>query len=210
MHRKSGFWIALWVILVVVTGFLAFGYGSHRFGYGPWQGWDRNAGWHHGERHRSSTMPGWYGMGPGMMGAYGGVMPGPGTGFGPDMGFGTAGGGYAMMPWLLSDLTPEQTQKIGQLHDEMAQRSLGTMQQRWRIRAQLNGLYAADKRDWNAIRATSRKLLELQGQQQDAAIDFQQKVDGLLTDAQRKELAAGAGRGYGWMGGPWHDWQDAE
>jgi hypothetical protein len=36
MNRKHGFWIALWVVLVVVTGWLAFGHGG--MGYGPWHG----------------------------------------------------------------------------------------------------------------------------------------------------------------------------
>jgi Spy/CpxP family protein refolding chaperone len=233
MNRKSGLWIALWVILVVVTGFLAFGHGFHRIGYGPWHGWGRMERWHDGNRFGPEEGRGWYGMGPGMMGGYGpgygmgpgggygpGTMMGPygagspgmglGTGFGQGMGFGMGGGGYAMMPWLLPDLTSDQAQKIGQLHSELAQRNIGTMQQRWEAQARLNSLYAAEKRDWSAIRAASRKLLELQGQQQDAAIDFQQKADALLTDSQRKEMAAGAGRGYGWMGGPWHAWQDTE
>jgi hypothetical protein len=32
MYQKRGFWIALWVILVVVTGLRAYGYGG--MGYG--------------------------------------------------------------------------------------------------------------------------------------------------------------------------------
>jgi Spy/CpxP family protein refolding chaperone len=202
MNRKRGFWIALWVILVVVTGFLAFGHGSGVVGYGPWHGWGRMGGWHDGGRYRADDVPGWYGRGPGMMG---GAASGQGWSRGRPYGMmgpngaGMAGWGYAMMPWWLPDLTPEQVQKIGQLHNELAQRNLGVMQQRWETQARLQSLYAAEKRDWNAIRATSRSLFDLQRQQMDAAIDVQQKIDGVLTASQRQQMAQ-AWRDDGWMG----------
>lgn len=195
MNRKRGFWIALWVILVVVTGFLAYGYGG--MGYGPWHGWGRMGAWD--DDYRADGAQGWYGMGPGMMG---GAAPGHGWGMGrshgmmgqygagmPGMG---AGMGFGMAP---PDLTSEQVQKIGQLQQEALARNRSLAQQLWAAQDTLNRLHMSEKRDWDAIRAASQKLFDLQRQQLDAAIDMQQKVDGLLTDSQRQDIAR-SWRGY--------------
>jgi len=70
MNRKSEFWIALWVVLVIVLGYFAFGfglggmgYGPGNTGYGPWHGWGRIGGWDDGERYRGEGVQAWYGMG---------------------------------------------------------------------------------------------------------------------------------------------------
>ena len=199
MNRKRGFWIALWVVLVVVTGWLAFGYGG--MGYGPWHGWGRMGAWDDG--YRADGTRGWYGMGPGMMG---GAVPGQGWGMGrfhgmmgqygagmPGMG---AGMGFGMTP---PDLTSEQVQKINQLQQEALARNRGLAQQLWAAQDTLNRLHMSEKRDWDAIRAASQKLFDLQRQQFDAAIDMQQKIDGVLTDSQRRDMAR-SWRGHGWMG----------
>jgi Spy/CpxP family protein refolding chaperone len=115
------------------------------------------------------------------------------------MGFGMPAWGYSMMPWSLPDLTPEQAGTIARLQAETLDRNRAVMQQVWETRARLNTLYAAEKRDWNAIRSTSQKLFDLQRQQFDAAIELQQKIDGLLTDTQRQEMTR-TWRGYGWVG----------
>ncbi len=201
MNRKPGFWVVVWIVLVVLTGFLAFGYGWGGRAYGPGYGWD--------EGYRADGTSNWYGMGPGM-------MRGPGAGYGwgagrghgmtgpygagaPMMGPGMAGGAYAMLPWILADLTPEQVQKIGALLNDPEGRQRAFMQQRWEAQASLNRLYATEKRDWNAIRAASVTVFNVQRQQLDTAIDLQQKIDALLTDSQRQELAR-AQRSLGWMG----------
>lgn len=196
MNRKNGFWIALWATLIVVTGFLAFGAGSGGMGYGPWQGWGRMGGWDNSQR--SDGTFGGYAMGLGMTG---GAASGQDWGMGAGMGFGMPGGGSAMMPWQLPNLTPEQEQKISQLWRDSEERNLSLMQQRWEAQARLSGLYATEKRDWSAIRTASRSALDLQRQQLDAAIDLQQKIDGLLTDSQRQDMAR-AWHSYGWMGAP--------
>jgi len=206
MHRKPGFWVVVWIVLVVLTGFLAFGHGWGGRAYGPAYGWGRMGGWSDG--YRANAAPGWYGMGPGMMSgpgtgygwgagrAYGMMGPyGPGAGMGPAM----AGGAYAMLPWVLEDLTPEQVQKIGALLNDPEGRSRALMQQRWEAQAGLSRLYATEKRDWAAIRSASLAISDLQRQQLEAAIDLQQKIDALLTDSQRQELAR-AQRSYGWLG----------
>ena len=199
MNRKRGFWIAVWVLLVVVTGWLAFGYGG--MGYGPWHGWGRMGAWDGG--YRADGGQGWYGMGPGMMG---GAAPGHGWGTGrphgmmgpygaemPGMG---AGMGFGRPP---SDLTSEQVQKIDQLQQEALARHRGMAQQLWAAQDSLTRLHMNEKRDWDAIRAASQKLFYLQRQQLDVAIDMQQKIDGVLTDSQRRDMAR-SWRGHGWMG----------
>ncbi|HSG54893.1 MAG TPA: hypothetical protein VLA45_05520, partial [Paracoccaceae bacterium] len=178
---------------------LAFGYGG--MGYGPWHGWGRMGAWDGG--YRADGGQGGYGMGPGMMG---GVVPGQGWGMGrshgmmgqygagmPGMG---AGMGFGMVP---PDLTPDQAQKIGQLQQEALARNRSLAQQLWDVQDTLKRLHMNEKRDWDAIRAASQKLLELQRQQLDAAIDLQQKIDGVLTDSQRRDMAR-SWRGHGWMG----------
>ena len=198
MNRKRGFWIALWVVLVVVTGWLAFGYGG--MGYGPWHG-GRMGAWDDG--YRADGGPRRYGMGPGMMG---GAVPGQGLGMGmyhgmmgqygagmPGMG---AGIGFGMTP---PDLTSEQSQKIDQLQQEALARNRGLSQQLWAAHDTLNRLHMNEKRDWDAIRAASQKLFDLQRQQLDSAIDLQQKIEGVLTDSQRRDMAR-SWRGHGGIG----------
>ncbi|MFW5332054.1 Spy/CpxP family protein refolding chaperone [Hydrogenophaga sp. ZJX-1] len=214
MSRKHGYWIAAWLVLVVVVGFLAFGQG--RSGYyqaGPgWGhmggGWGQMGNW--GGGYRGEGGPLWRGMGPGMMGR-GGYGPGWGDegGWGtmgpnaagmPGMGYGMYGMyGGAMMPWALPDLTPEQSRQLEALQNEPSGRLNTLAQQVWAAQATLMRLQVAEQRDWAAIRTAALALHDLQRQRLEAAIELQQKVDALLSDSQRKELAR-ARRGSGWAG----------
>lgn len=208
MNRKTGIWIALWFVLVVVTGYFAFFHRPFGMGYGPWHGWGMTDRWGDGgESYPAYRSRGWHGMPPGwmdwqrpdgewdagrgygMMGPYGGARPGMGLGM----------PGYPMMSWPLPDLTAVQSEKIGKLRAEQAESNRILMQQVWEIQARLNKLYASDRRDWNAIRVDTQKLFDLQRLQYESAIELQQKIDGLLTDAQRQEMTRPQ-RGYGWMG----------
>lgn len=208
MKRNHAIWVGLWVLLTVVIGYFALFRGPMGMGYGAWHGWGWGDRWSYENTpypaYRSRT---WQGMQPGWMGGwapddgryaernYG--MMGPFGGTGPGMAFGMPG--YGMMPRALPELTPEQSRQIEQLQAEQFERSRTLMQQAWQVQAQLNELYVTDKRDWKAIRAASQALFALQRQQMDVAIELQQKIDGLLTDEQRK-LMARAWHGYGWMG----------
>lgn len=200
MNKTSAFWIAIWVVLVVVTGMLAFGTGSGSMGYGPWHGWGRMGGWSDDSRLEDSF--GGYGMGPGWMG---GMGTGRGWGMGMpygmtgQMGAGMIGGGYPSVQGQIRDLTPDQEQKLSRLQQEAMERNSGLAQQLWAAQDKLNLLQMNEKRDWNAIRAASQHLFDLQRQQLDANLDLQQKIDGLLTDNQRQDRAR-SWRGYGWMG----------
>lgn len=189
MNRKHAFWIALWVVLVVITGYFAFFRAPWGMGYGPWHGW----GWAERWNNESASYPayrswGWHGMAPGWVGGWGpdgeweerrnhGMMS-PYGGM-PGMGFGMPG--YGPMPGDLPGLTPEQSGQIAKLQAEHFEQNRALMQQIWQARAHINELYAADKRDWNAIRSTTKELHELQGRLQESAMNLQQKIDGLLA-----------------------------
>lgn len=206
MNRKSGFWVALWAALLVITGFLAFGPGPGTVGYGPWHDWGRMGGWN--DDPRGDGASGGYGMGPGMMGGIGagrgvgmpyGMMGQMGPGMpGMGMGFDMVGGGYAFMPGQLPGLSSEQSQQLSQLQQAAQTRNSSLAQQIWATHNKLNLLLMNEKRDWSAIRAASQTLFDLQRQQHDAAIDLQQKIDGVLTDSQRQEMAR-SWQGLGWM-----------
>ena len=131
------------------------------------------------------------------MGGYSGMMNG------------MVGGGYAGMTGWLPDLTPEQARKIGPLQNELVKSDLAVMRQRGEVQASLNNLYLAEKRDWNAIRAASQTLFDLQRKQMNASIDLQQKIDTLLTDNQRRELAR-AWSSHEWMGEQWHEREETK
>lgn len=181
MIRKRGFWIALWLVLLIITGFLAFGLGSRDTARGPWGNWMGGGS----DVPRRDGAPLWYSAWPGMMADHGAMM----------------GGGYAMRAPRLSALTPEQAEKIEALRQDATARAGALEQERRAVQNRLSGLYAAGTRDWDAIRSTARSLSDLQRKQTEVTIDMQQEVDGLLTDSQRQELTR-AWRSHGWMGGP--------
>ena len=193
MKSKTGYWIALWVLLVVVVGYFAFGHGYGGRGYGPGFGWGHMGGWN--DRYREGSAPGWHGYGWGLMdeteSGYGRGMMGQ---------YGFSGGADGMMPFLPQNLTDEQAKKITPLQSELEKNSLNLLQQRREIQSRLQSLYASDKRDWKAIRETGKALSDLQRKQMDAAIEMQQKIDGLLTDNQRQEVMR-SWRNNGWQGG---------
>ena len=167
IRRRRGVWIVLWLVLLIITGFLAFGPGS-RDARAPWGTWMEGGS----DVPRRDGAPLWYSAWPGMMADHGAMM----------------GGGYAMRAPRLSGLTPEQAEKIAVLRQDAAARARALEQERRAVQNRLSGLYAADTRDWDAIRSTSRSLSDLQRQQMEVALDIQQQVDGLLTDSQRQEL----------------------
>lgn len=197
MNRKNGIGIAVWLALVIVTGYLAFGYGPRSTGYGPWQD-DRAGPWNEGP-----SLFGGYGMGAGMAGGRDdmrgwnmahGMMMGQGGMGSQYMGFGMMRGnpmgpelstGLAQLPGL----NTEQSQQITRLQRDENARNSQLAQQSWTAQDTLNRLLMNETRDWDAIRAASEAVLESQRQQIDSNIDLQRKIDGVLTDSQREERA---------------------
>lgn len=189
MFRKPGLLIALWVAALVLLGIFAFGPGHGRWdgGDGPGYGW-RGMG-HWAGRYQGPGGAGWYGMGPGMMagagyGWRGTGVPGEGVGY-----------GSALPP--VSGLTPEQERKIAALQADAGTRYQALLAQRWELQARLEQQYAAEPRDWAAIRQAALALADSQRQQAEAEVDMQQKMADVLTDSQRRELFR-VQRGYGW------------
>jgi Spy/CpxP family protein refolding chaperone len=128
------------------------------------------------------------GMGRGMMGD---GMPG---------GMGMMGGMHGA-PLHRLDLTPEQRTKINKIHDELRRKNweaLGKVQDE---EAKLRDLYAADKRDPKAIGAVYGSIYALKRQMIEAGIDAHNRMEALLSDAQRAQLKQmGSGMGPGARG----------
>jgi Spy/CpxP family protein refolding chaperone len=138
-------------------------------------------------------------------------MMGGGVGRGM-MGDGGMGGmGMGMMgsmhgtPYHMLDLTPEQRTKINKINDDLRRKNweaLGKVQDE---EAKLRDLYAADKRDPKAIGAVYGNIYAFKRQMIEASIDAHNRMEALLTDAQRAQLkqqCSGMGPGAHGMMGP--------
>lgn len=135
------------------------------------------------------------GMGPGMMGG------GMGGGMGPGMGMGMMGGG--MGPYGMLDLSADQQTKINKIHDETRRKNWATYGKIQDEQAKLRDLYMAEKRDTKAISAAVAGIQALERQVLETRLDAHNRMDALLTDAQREQLRqmrSGRGMGMG-MGG---------
>lgn len=132
-----------------------------------------------------------------MMGGGMGMMGGRG------MGMGMMGG---MGPYGLLDLSKDQRSKINTIHDEARRKNWGTLGKMLDEQAKLRDLYAADKRDPKAITAVVANVQALERQMLEVMLDAHNRMDALLTDAQReqlKQMGRGMGPGmHGMMGGP--------
>jgi len=100
-------------------------------------------------------------------------------------------------------LTPEEAQKVTELHQKAADRlaklrtEMATQQQEWR------SLWGADKLDEKAIRAKFRELERLRTELHEAQLDLQLELRKALPADKWARLAppAGAGLGPAWGGG---------
>ena len=134
------------------------------------------------------------GMGRGMMGD--GMMGGFGMGM---------MGGMQGAPFEMLDLTPEQRTKINKIHDELRRKNWDALGKVQDEEAKLRDLYAADKRDPKAIGAVYGSIYALKRQMIEAGIDAHNRMEALLTDAQRaqlKQMRSGMGPGRRGMMGP--------
>ena len=132
--------------------------------------------------------PGWggYGMGPGMMGGGGW---GPGYGMGPGMmggyGMGPGWGGYG--PQGMPDLSADQRAKIGKIQDETRRKNWALMGQMMDEQAKLRDLYDAPKRDSDAITNTYKNINELQRRVYESAADAHKRMEGVLSKEQKEK-----------------------
>ncbi len=134
------------------------------------------------------------GMGRGMMGD--GMMGG--------MGMGMMGGMHGA-PFDMLDLTTEQRTKINKIHDELRRKNWDALGKIQDEEAKLRDLYAVDKRDPKAIGAVYGSIYALKRQMIEAGIDAHNRMEALLTDAQRaqlKQMRSSMGPGRRGMMGP--------
>ena len=103
------------------------------------------------------------------------------------------------------DLTPEQRTKINKIHDELRRKNWEALGKVHDEEAKLRDLYAADKRDPKAIGAVYGSIYTLKRQMIEAGIDAHNRMEALLSDAQRaqlKQMCSGMGPGARGMMGP--------
>lgn len=128
-----------------------------------------------------------YGMGPGMMGGYGGgygVGPGMmgGAGMGPGMMFGYANEAYAGL-----DLTPEQRKKIAGIQEETSKamwQLMGTMHQQG---YHMQGMFGPGSLDEQAARKSFQTMTETQKAMFEMQLEARKKIDAVLTKEQREK-----------------------
>ncbi|MDH4286455.1 MAG: Spy/CpxP family protein refolding chaperone [Gallionella sp.] len=145
-----------------------------------------------------------YGMGPGMMGGYGGYGMGPemmgGHGMGSGM-MGSYGRGYGMDmmgDWDLRELnlTADQKDKLAKIRKAMRSKMWPLMGEMMDIRDRLHDLYDADKQDATAINKQYEELGKVRKQMVDNAVDAHNRINDMLTPEQRKKHGE-IHRGYG-------------
>ncbi len=132
-----------------------------------------------------------YGMGPGMMGGYGGGGYGPGImggygggAYGPGMMGGYGGGaGY----WGLN-LSADQRKKIEQIQEETANarwQLMGTMQQRG---YRMEGLFGRGAFDEQEARKSYQAMSDAQKSMFEITLEARKRIDAVLTPEQREQL----------------------
>lgn len=119
-------------------------------------------------------MMGGYGSGPGMMG--GGYVPG------------MMDGGMMGMPDGLPGvgLDDKQRKQVNAIQDELRRKRWELMGRTMDEQARLRDLYEADKRDPAEIGAAYQRIFDLRRQMIEATVAAHNRIEALLTPAQRK------------------------
>jgi len=142
------------------------------------------------------------GMGPGMMGDYGGPGYGGGYGMGAGM-MGGYGGSYGMMgPENFGglNLSDDQKAKVTQIQRDARRKMWSLMGRMMESRYALQDLYDADKQDAAAINRQFKELEDMRRQMVESSVDMHNRINEILTKEQREQIR-GWGRGYGPMMG---------
>lgn len=131
-----------------------------------------------------------YGMGPGMMGGYGGYGMGSGMmggygggGMGPGMMFGYADEAYAGL-----NLTPEQRKKIADIRQDTSKamwQLMGTMHEQG---YHMQGMFGPGALDESAARKLFQTMTETQKAMFEMQLEARKKIDAVLTKEQREQL----------------------
>jgi Spy/CpxP family protein refolding chaperone len=135
--------------------------------------------------------------GPGMMGGQGPCMMGS-YGMGHGMGPGMMGFGAGRALWML-DLDDTQRSALIRIHDELRKSHWELAGKMHDEMAKLRDAFGSSgKRDRAAISAALDRISALHRQRIESALDAADRVDKVLTDAQREQLRRLAP---GWMMG---------
>jgi Spy/CpxP family protein refolding chaperone len=152
--------------------------------------------------------PGYYGMGPGMMGGYAGgpgMMGGYGGGQGyggPGMmgGYGGGPGGYGGGPGMMGrggwgpggygalDLTPEQRGKIGEIQDEFSRQQWALMSRMHEDGLRENQALRRSDPDENAARKAYDEMAAVRKQMFENSLQMRKRIDEVLTPEQLQKL----------------------
>lgn len=148
----------------------AWGGGPMMGGWGPMMyGWGGGPGGY-------GMMNGW-GGGPG--GGYGMMYGwgGPGGGYGPNMQGGQWGPGYH---W-----TPEQRQKLRQIHESVRKRELEIQKEMLEQRSRLQELEFDDKPDEKSLLELQKQMSESQRKLMELRFEAQKQFQSMMNDEQR-------------------------
>lgn len=141
-----------------------------------------------------------YGMGPGMMGGYGGT--GPGYGMGPGMmgGYGGMGpgmmGGYGMGPgygYGGPDLSSEQRTKIGEIQQELWQKHWDLMGKLHAQGGPMSQAFDSSTIDEAAARKAYAAMEAAHRQMFELSLQARKRIDAVLTPEQREQMRRGPG-----------------
>jgi Spy/CpxP family protein refolding chaperone len=138
---------------------------------------------------------GGYGMGPGMMGGYGGYGMGPGMmggyggyGMGPGMMGGCGGYGYG---WAGLKLTDVQRSKIAKIQEEAARQRWDLMGKMHEQGFKMRELYASGKLDDAAMRQAYDTMAAMRKSMFENGLETRKKIEAVLTKEQREQLRGG-------------------
>jgi Spy/CpxP family protein refolding chaperone len=124
-----------------------------------------------------------YGMGPGMMGGYGGYG-GPGAyGMGPGMMGGYGGNAY---PGL--DLAADQRKEIDQIQQETSKAMWPLMQKMHELGYQMYGTPGQGPADVDAARKAYQAMADTQKAMFDQQLEARKRIDAVLTKEQHEQL----------------------
>lgn len=122
---------------------------------------------------------GGYGMGQGMMGGYGG-----GYGMGPGMMFGYTNDAYAGL-----ELTPEQQKTIAGIHEQASKAMWQLMGAMHGQGYHMQGMFGPGPLDEAAARKSFQTMAETHKAMFELQLDARKKVDAVLTKDQREKLS---------------------
>ncbi len=132
-----------------------------------------------------------YGMGPGMMGGFGGFGMGPGMmGNGPGFGMGRAmmwGGtndGYAGL-----DLSADQRKQIAQIEEQTSQAMWQLMGSARSQGFPMQGPYGSGSQDEAQARQAFDAMTQTRQAMFEMRLEARKRIEAVLTDAQRAQLS---------------------